>query len=245
MENNPLGRIGTYLPATFTELPPVDQQREAARRLEAAGYSTLWVNETGSGKDAFVQTAILLQATESVVFATGVVPIWSRTPQLAHSASAQLAEAFPGRFVLGIGVGHPPQAEAAGREYGRPLATLRGYLEQMRAPQTMPPPPAAEYTRIIAAGGPKMLALGADAADGVFPAMQPPEFTATARETVGEDRLVVVAIRVDMGDAADAVAAQVAAHREAGADHVVLLPQGSGDFLGDTAYLASLAAVAR
>lgn len=243
MTSNPLGPVGTYVPTGFAKLPPADVQRAAVRRLEAAGYPALWVNETGGGKDALVQTAILLAATERVVFGTGVVPVWSRAPMIAHAAATQLAEAYPGRFVLGIGVGHPPQAEAVGREYGRPVPTLRDYLRDMRGP-AFPPALEVPYPLVVAAMGPKMLALGAEAADGVFPAMQPPEFTARARQVLGPDKLVLAGIRVvagDAGDAGDKVAAEVRAHQEAGADHVTLLPEGGRDFLAGVDYLVELA----
>ena len=147
-----LGPVGTYLPVPFTSVPPVDLQREAVRRLERAGYPATWTNETVGGKDPMVQVALLLEATERMTFGTGIANIWARAPQTAHGAAAMLAQAHPGRLVLGLGVGYPQQATAVGREFGSPLAAMRDYLERMAAP-TMTPAPEAPYPRIIAASG--------------------------------------------------------------------------------------------
>jgi probable F420-dependent oxidoreductase len=203
-----LGPAGTYLPVPFTSAPPVGLQREAVGRLERAGYRTAWVNETVGGKDPLVQLALLLPAAERMTFGTGIANIWARAPQTAHGAAAMLAQAYPGRLVLGLGAGYPEQAAAVGRDFGRPLAAMRDYLERMAAP-TMTPAPGAPYPRIVAANGPKMIALAAELADGVLPAGLPAAFTAQVRETLGPDKLLVVGLSVitDTADRDTALAA--------------------------------------
>ena len=161
------------LPVSFTSAPSADLQREAVGRLERAGYRAAWTNEVVGGKDAFVQLAVLLAATERMAFGTSIANIWAREPQTAHGAAALLAQAYPGRFVLGLGVGYPQQAASTGREFGSPLATMRDYLDRMDSP-TQPPAPDVAYPRIIGANGPKMLALAGEMADGALPAMLPP-----------------------------------------------------------------------
>jgi alkanesulfonate monooxygenase SsuD/methylene tetrahydromethanopterin reductase-like flavin-dependent oxidoreductase (luciferase family) len=168
-----LGPVGALLPVSFTDPLSIDTQREAVGRLERAGYRAAWTNEVIGGKDALVQLAVLLAATERMVFGTAVANIWARQPQTAHGAAAVLAQACSGRFVLGLGVGYPQQAASTGREFGSPLATMRDYLDRMAAP-TQPPAPDVTYPRIIAANGPKMLALAAEVADGAVPAGRPP-----------------------------------------------------------------------
>jgi probable F420-dependent oxidoreductase len=268
-----LGPVGVCLPVSFTSTPPADLLREAARRLEDAGYGAVWTNEV-IGKDALVQLAVLLAATERMAFGTCIANVWARPAQTMHAAAAQLAQAYPGRIVLGLGVGYPEQAAGVGREFGSPLATMRDYLEAMDGP-TWPPAPDAPYPRIVAANGPKMLALADEKADGAFPGGLPPEFTAAGREALGPDKLLVVGLSmardiesareavsarlgvpsyasrlvqqgypasdidevsdrlvnalVAYGDPAD-VAAKVAEHLAAGADHVVLLPPIGGEF---------------
>jgi probable F420-dependent oxidoreductase len=236
-----LGPVGAFLPVPTASAPPIDQQRDAVRRLERAGYRAAWTNETVGGKDALVQLAVLMAATERMVFGTGIANIWARSAQTAHGAAALLAQAYPGRFVLGLGVGYPRQAASVGREFGRPLATMREYLDRMGAPTQLPAPDVA-YPRIIGANGPKMLALAAELTDGALPAGQPPEFTAQARQVLGPDKLVVVFMHAssEQGDAA-AITAKVREHIAAGADHVIAaLPIGA-DFSAGVDHLEQLA----
>ncbi|MHA6618590.1 TIGR03620 family F420-dependent LLM class oxidoreductase [Pseudonocardia sp. DLS-67] len=190
-----LGPVGVFLPSPLAEAAPVDVQREAVGRLERAGYRAAWTNEGVGGKDAFVQLAVLLAATQRMTFGTGIANIWARAPQTAHGGAALLAQAYPGRFVLGLGVGYPQQAASAGREFGSPLATMRDYVDRMADPTQLPAPDVA-YPRILAAVGPKMLALAGEISDGAFPAMVPPEFTARARQGLGPDKLLVVGLSV-------------------------------------------------
>ena len=208
-----LGPVGAFLPVPFTSSPRIEQQREAVGRLERAGYGTAWFNEPVGGKDPFVQLALLMPATQRITFGTGIANIWARAPQTAHAAAAQLAQAFPGRMVLGLGVGYPQQAEAVGREFGRPLAAMRQYLTMMTAP-TMAPAPDAPYPRIVGANGPKMIALAAELADGVLPAGLPPAFTAQVRQAIGPDKLLVVGLSV-VTDTSDRDAARAAARTAA------------------------------
>jgi probable F420-dependent oxidoreductase len=175
-----------------------------------------------------------------MVFGTGIANIWARSPQTAHGASALLAQAYPGRLVLGLGVGYPQQAASAGREFGRPLATMRDYLDRMSAPTQLPAPEVA-YPRIIGANGPKMLALAAELTDGAMPALKPPEFTAQARQLLGPDKLLVVFTHASEDGDVPATTAQVREHLAAGADHVLLgLPIGT-DFTAGVDYLELLA----
>lgn len=249
-----LGPVGVCLPVSFTAPPSAESQREAVVRLERAGYGAVWTNEV-IGKDALVQLATLLGATERMVFGTCIANIWARPAQTMHAAAAQLAQAYPGRFVLGLGVGYPEQAASVGREFGKPLATMRDYLDQMQAP-TWPPAPDAAYARIIAANGPKMLALAGEAADGALPAMMPPELTARVRRQLGPDKLLVVGLSVAQGDGGDqtkatahetvsgdstAIAAKVSEHLAAGADHITLLPAIGGEFAAGVDQLERLA----
>ncbi len=204
-----LGPVGLCLPVSFDRPPSIDLQREAVCRLEQAGYHAVWTNEV-IGKDALVQLGVLLASTDRMTFGTCVANVWARPPQTMHAAAAQLAQAYPGRIVLGMGVGYPEQAASVGREYGSPLATMRDYLDRMDGP-TWPPAPDAGYARIVAANGPKMLALSGEIAGGAFPAALPPEFTAQARRVLGPDRLLVVGVSVarDIQAAREAVSARL------------------------------------
>lgn len=204
-----LGPVGACLPVSFTGAPQAARLREAACILEDAGYSAVWTNEV-IGKDALVQLAVLLAAAERMVLGTCIANIWARPAQTMHAAAAQLAQAYPGRIVLGLGVGYPEQAASVGREFGSPLTMMRDYLDRMDS-VTWPPAPDAPYPRIVAANGPKMLTLAGEKADGAFPAGLPPEFTAQAREALGPDKLVVVGLSTarDIQAAREAVSARL------------------------------------
>ncbi len=236
-----LGPIGAFLPVPTTSAPPVDLQRDAVRRLERVGYRAAWTNETVGGKDALVQLAVLMAATERMVFGTGIANIWARAPQTAHAASALLAQAYPGRFVLGLGVGYPEQAASVGRDFGSPVATMREYLDRMGTPAQLPAPDVA-YPRIIGANGPKMLALAGELTDGALPASKPPEFTAQARQALGPDKLLVIFMHATIEqDDASAIMARVREHLAAGADHVLLGQPIGTDFTAGVDHLEQLA----
>jgi probable F420-dependent oxidoreductase len=194
MDRQSLGPVGVCLPVSFTSTPQADLQRAAVRRLEDAGYQAIWTNEV-IGKDAFVQLGVLLAAAERTVFGTFIGNIWARPAQTMHAAAAQLAEAYPGRLAVGLGVGYPEQAASVGQKFGSPLATMRDYLDRMDS-ATWPQAPDAAYPRIIAANGPKMLALAGEIANGAMPAGLPAMFTAQAREALGPDKLLVVGLSV-------------------------------------------------
>jgi len=199
-----LGSVGAFLPnLPSAAIPPVQEQRQAVRRLERAGYRAAWNNEGVGGKDGFVQLALLLAATERMAFGSAVANIWARPPQTAHGAAAMLTQAYPGRLVLGLGVGYPFQAAQINQPYGRPLAMIRDYLEQMAAPQPITRVPAVAYPRIIAANGPKMLALAGQIADGALPVFVTAEYTAHAREVLGPDKLLVIGLTAALDDDRD------------------------------------------
>jgi Luciferase-like monooxygenase len=110
-----LGPVGALLPVSFTDPLSIDRQREAVGRLERAGYRAAWTNEVIGGKDALEQLAVPLPATERMVFGTSVANVRARQPQTAHGAAVLLAQAYPDRFVLGLGVGYPQRAASTGR----------------------------------------------------------------------------------------------------------------------------------
>jgi alkanesulfonate monooxygenase SsuD/methylene tetrahydromethanopterin reductase-like flavin-dependent oxidoreductase (luciferase family) len=99
------GPVGVCLPVSFAGVPHAALQHEAVGRLEQAGWGAVWTNEV-IGKDPLVQVATLLAATERMVFGTCIANVWARPAQTMHAAAAQLAEAYPGRFMLGLGVGY-------------------------------------------------------------------------------------------------------------------------------------------
>ncbi len=183
-----LGRVGIW---TFAlNLVPSTRAGELARRLEELGYGTLWIPDA-LARDPLVQAALLLSATETLRVGTGIVSIYGRDAATMTAGWRTLSEAFPGRFVLGLGVSHAPMVEGLfQRDYAPPVATMRGYLERMDAAPFMGVPPPEPSRRVLAALGPRMLALAAEKTDGAHPYNVTPEHTASAREQLGAAKIL-------------------------------------------------------
>jgi probable F420-dependent oxidoreductase len=162
------------------------------KRVEAMGYGALWIPES-SGREAFSSASWLLANTEKLVIGTGIATIYARDPASALSAQNTLCEQSGGRFLLGLGVSHVPLVEGMrGAVYGKPIETMRNYLERMRKGQYTSIPPAEKPKTVIAALGPKMLELAGELADGVHPYNVTPEHTAQARKILGPGKLICV-----------------------------------------------------
>jgi probable F420-dependent oxidoreductase len=161
-----------------------------AKRVEAWGYAALWLPES-RGRNALVHSSSLLANTDKLIVATGIANIYARDPMAMVNGQRGLAEQSGGRFLLGVGVSHRPMVEGArGHSYGKPVATMRAYLQAMRdTPYPAPLPPEPPLT-IVAALGPRMMALSAEMADGAHPYNTTPEHTAAARHILGPGKLL-------------------------------------------------------
>jgi probable F420-dependent oxidoreductase len=161
-----------------------------AKRVEAWGYSALWIPEA-VGRNSLVHAAWLLANTTKLVIATGIANIYARDWVAAASAQKALNEQSGGRFLLGLGVSHSPLVEGfRGQHYGKPVETMQAYLEGMKKARYAAPPPPEPPKTVIAALGPKMLALAAEQADGAHPYNVTPEHTAEARKILGPGKLL-------------------------------------------------------
>ncbi|HWE89221.1 MAG TPA: TIGR03620 family F420-dependent LLM class oxidoreductase [Pseudonocardiaceae bacterium] len=187
-----LGPVGAYLGGPMTGMSPIAEQRREVARLERLGYGSVWTNDQISGKDIFAHLAVLLAATDRIVVGSSVANIWGRHPATMHGGGAVLAEAYPDRVVLGVGVSVARAAEFVGASYDRPLRTMREYLDGMDAPPFAAAPPSAPFPRVLAAIGPKMAALAGERTDGAIPFGMPVAHTAATREIIGPDKLLIV-----------------------------------------------------
>jgi probable F420-dependent oxidoreductase len=183
-----LGRVGVWLGPL--SLRAAAGTRGIARELEELGYMAIWFGEGVGTKECFTQAATLLAWTERAVVATGIANIYARDPMAMANGARTLADAYPGRFLLGIGVSHAPSVAERGHEYARPLATMRAYLDAMDEAIFRGVEPAEPAPRVLAALGPRMLELAAERTRGAHPYFTPPEHTATAREVMGEGQLL-------------------------------------------------------
>jgi probable F420-dependent oxidoreductase len=188
MQHQGLGRLGIFSGelAAF----PADVQRRVVTELEELGYGAIWYGEAFA-REPFVQGAIFLTATERMTVATGIANVYARDATAMAFGGRSLNELGGGRFVLGLGVAHVGNVTARGHEYGRPVATMRAYLDAMdeaeprwRGPEAQPPP------RVLAALRPRMLALAAERTAGAHPYFVPVEHTRRARAALGPDKLL-------------------------------------------------------
>jgi len=162
-----------------------------ARRVEAWGYSALWIPEA-VGREVFSASAWLLANTQMLAVASGTANIYARDAMSTAAAQKGLNEQSGGRFLLGLGVSHIPLVEVRHHAYGKPVPTMRAYLTAMaQAPYHAVPPATAPKT-VLAALGPQMLALSAELADGAHPYNVTPEHTRRAREILGAGKHLCV-----------------------------------------------------
>jgi len=161
-----------------------------AKRVEERGYGALWIPE-GRGRNALVHCSWLLSHTQRLIVATGIANIYARDAMAMASGQRSLAEQSDGRFLLGVGVSHRPMVEGLrGHSYGRPVATMRAYLQAMREAPYAAPGPREKSLTVVAALGPRMMALSGELADGAHPYNTTPEHTAQARTILGRGKLL-------------------------------------------------------
>ena len=184
-----VGRVGLW--TRHLDAQPIERLRAVVAELEALGWRSLWFWEV-FGREALTNAALLLCATQRMVIASGIANIWARDPVAMAAAQRTLTEAYPGRFVLGIGVSHAPIVDARGHRYERPLERMRAYLDAMDAAPWQGPPLAEEPARVLAALGPRMLELAAERSAGALTYNASPEATAWARSLVGPGPLLAV-----------------------------------------------------
>jgi probable F420-dependent oxidoreductase len=181
-----IGRVGLW--TTHLHHQEAPRARESVAWLEEIGIPALWIGEATS-KPALVHAALLLGASQRIVVATGIASVWAQDPVTAANAGRTLEDAYPGRFVLGLGVSHPFLTEPKGRPYRKPLEHMAWYLDAMdQAPWAGPEverPPT-----VLAALGPKMLELARDRTSGAHPYFVTAEHTARAREILGPGPLL-------------------------------------------------------
>ncbi len=186
-----LGRFGVW---TFGAPQP-----EQAAEIEKLGYGAVWPGGSPAGDLAFVEP--LLAATEKLQVATGIVNVWTAPAAQVAESYHRIEAAYPGRFVLGVGIGHPEHT----KEYRKPYDVLVEYLDELDAAGV----PVAR--RVVAALGPKVLRLAADRSAGAHPYLTTPEHTAEARTIIGPDAFLAPEHKVVLTDGSAAAAEEARA----------------------------------
>jgi probable F420-dependent oxidoreductase len=164
---------------------------EQAKDIEALGYGAVWVGGSPPAELEWVEP--ILEKTTTLQVATGIVNIWTADAAAVAESFHRIDKAYPGRFLLGIGVGHPE----ANQEFRKPVEALTEYLgklDEYGVPKNR---------RVVAALGPKVLKLSADRAAGPHPYLTTPEHTAEARELLGPDAFIAPEHKVVLTTDAD------------------------------------------
>ncbi len=185
-----LGRVGVWSFA-LQRLSAADASA-AMREFERDGYPAVWMPESIGSKEVFAHAALLLAGSQKAIVAPGIASIYARDPMAMATGAKALAEAYPGRFVLGIGVSHAPSVESRGHDYGKPVETMTAYLDAMGAASYAGPEPGEPVPLLLAALGPRMLELAAARADGAHPYFVPVEHTPIARQRLGSEPCLAV-----------------------------------------------------
>jgi probable F420-dependent oxidoreductase len=215
-----LGRIGVW----SSELRYGDRQTALAEAvaLENLGYGAIWI-PGGIGGDLFADVTALLDATDHLAVATGILNVWMHPAAEVAASHDAVRGAHPGRFLLGLGISHGPLIDAHGGKYERPMESMTRYLDDLDGASA--PVPVDE--RIIAALGPRMLQLAKERSAGTHPYLVTPEHTARARAALGAG--VVVA-----PEQAAVLEPDPAVARAIGRKHLEIylkLPNYTGNFL--------------
>jgi probable F420-dependent oxidoreductase len=187
-----LTKFGLWIGHTTDEV----HYPRAAALAEELGFGTLWLG----GSPRLTQVRPMLEASDQIVIATGIVNVWTYDPAVLAAEFAEIEADFPGRVLLGIGVGHPE----ATQEYEKPLTKARHFLDGIAASEY----PVPRERMVLAALGPKMLELSYERTLGAHPYFTTPEHTKYARERLGPDALLAPeqAVVVEDGDAGAALA---------------------------------------
>lgn len=196
---NRIGRIGAWV-GNFT-MASAAEARPAVAEIDRLGYGALWYPEGLGTRESFANGAVLLAASERMMIASGITNIWGRDPVSSANAARVLSDGFDDRFLMGLGVSHKRQVDPRGHAYGKPVATMRAYLDAMDddpfvSPQDENPVKRPVVSRVLAALRPPMLELAAERAQGAHTYLVPVEHTRRAREIMGPDALLIVEQKV-------------------------------------------------
>jgi len=193
-----LTKYGVWIGRSLTEA----DYGEAASLVEDLGFGTLWLG----GSPRLLKLRPMLEATESLVIATGIVNIWQYEAAVLAQEFAELDGDFPGRLLLGIGIGHPE----ATSEYQKPLTKSREFLDGIAAA----PAPVPHERMVLAALGPKMLDLSLERTLGSHPYFVPVEHTRFARERLGARALLAPELAMVVDDDPERAAVAARAYAE-------------------------------
>src|SRR2546430_11048342 len=202
-----LGQVGIW--TIDLDRLPAAASRDYVRAVESLGFQALWIGEGLGSREAFANAGVLLATSQRLIIATGIANIWARDAIAMANGARTLVDAYPDRFLLGLGVSHAPTVTTRGQSYARPLEYMRRYLDAMDAAPYVGP--KVDVPRVLAALGPQMLRLSAERTLGGHSYFVPVEHTAIARKELGVGPLLAVEQAAVLSD--EPVAARPTARR--------------------------------
>jgi len=186
-----LGRLGVWY---STDKLNGAQLADLLRTIEGASYSAFWYPES-RGYESMSLAAYLLSKSTKLTIGSSIANIYARDPFTAQRATVSLNNIYGGRFILGLGVSHIPMVEGLrGHRYDKPLGAMRAYLEGVHKGL----PAGEEPPVVVAALGPKMLALSAEKSRGAVPYNVTPRHTAQAAAILGPGKTLAVEQKVTL-----------------------------------------------
>lgn len=187
-----LGPLGIW--SYHLDVQPMARAQHAVAELDDLGFGALWVPEAVA-REPFANAGLLLGATARMTVATGIASQHARSAMTMNAGWRTLSEAFPGRFLLGMGVSHQTMVDGAhlGRYGTKPYSTMVDYLDTMDNSEFWGAAPPVAPQRVLAALGPRMLRLAAERGMGAHTYFVPVEHTAVARDELGDDALLAPA----------------------------------------------------
>jgi probable F420-dependent oxidoreductase len=203
-----LGRLGIW--SRELRFGEAGDMRAGAAELEELGFGTLWIPGGFDGPLLEI-CADQLAATRRIAIATGILNVFGHDPAVVAREHAAIDDAHPGRFLLGIGVGHAKFLDAEAQERSRrPLEVIAGYVDELERHA----PPGASPARAVAALAPRMVQLARERTLGIHPYMVPVEHTTEVRAALGAGPLVATELSVVLGDDLDDLRARARADLE-------------------------------
>ena len=186
-----LGRLGVWY---STDKLNGAQLADLVRVIESSGYSAFWYPES-RGYESMSLAAYLLSKSTRLTIGSSIANIYARDPFTAQRAMVSLNNLYGGRFILGLGVSHIPMVEGLrGHRYDKPLGAMRAYLDGLHKGL----PAGDEPPVVVAALGPKMLALSAEKSIGAVPYNVTPKHTAKAATILGPKKILAVEQKITL-----------------------------------------------
>jgi len=186
-----LGRLGVWY---STDKLNGGQLADLVRVIESSGYAAFWYPES-RGYESMSLAAYLLSKSTRLTIGSSIANIYARDPFTAQRAMVSLNNLYGGRFILGLGVSHIPMVEGLrGHRYDKPLGAMRAYLDGIHKGL----PAGEEAPVMVAALGPKMLALSAEKSLGAVPYNVTPKHTAQAAAILGPKKALAVEQKVTL-----------------------------------------------